>query len=178
VTVNSAECHQVDASCKIRIYACCNWPSRYGLLVHPVIKDEALWTVSAQITPAAINRGLRSNPKSPFASAAISLLLAHIIAISFGSVNLYLGFLRLDPWPLPIRKCSRNPLHMRAKSGSWSIIISFLTARCSNGDWQMGKISLHQIPTRLWCYLPFFNVDSAYPLANSSAASLITMRSS
>jgi hypothetical protein len=125
-----------------------NWPSHRGPLVHPVIKDEALWTVGAQIAHVAINRGLRSNPKPHFTSTAISLL-ARITAISSDSVNLRLGFLPLDPWPLLVRKCSRNPLHTRAKSGSWSIIISFLTARCSNGDQQMWKISLHRIPTTL-----------------------------
>jgi hypothetical protein len=74
-----------------------NWLSRFGPLVHQVIKDEALWTVSAQIAPAAINRGLRSNPKPPFTSVAIYLLLAHNVAISFDSVNLCLGFFPLDP---------------------------------------------------------------------------------
>jgi hypothetical protein len=63
---------------------------------------------------------------------------------------------------------------MRVKSKSWSIIISFLTGKCSDGDRLMGKTSLHRIATRLWCYLPFSNVDSAYPLANSSVASFIT----
>jgi hypothetical protein len=61
VFFNSAECHQVNASFKFRIGACNNWssvwnncPSHCGPLVHYVISDDVLWTVTAQIAHAAI----------------------------------------------------------------------------------------------------------------------------
>jgi hypothetical protein len=185
VSVNSAKCHQVNASFNFRIGVCNNWLSDWnnclsqcGPLVHSIILDDMMLTVTAQITLAAIKWWLRPNAKAPFTSATIFVLLAHSNTISCDSVKLRLGFFPLAPWPLPIRKCSKNPLQMRVKSGSWSEIISFLAGKCFDGDRLLGKISLHRIPTRLWCYLPFFNADSAYPLANSSAASFITTRSS
>jgi hypothetical protein len=90
--------------------------SHCGPLVHRVIKCQALWTISAQNAPATINMELTSNPKPTATSTAISLHLTHIAAISCNLVNLRLGFLPLDPWSLPVQKCSKNPLHMRAKS--------------------------------------------------------------
>jgi hypothetical protein len=178
VPVNSAESHQINASFKFWIGACNNWLSawnnylsHYGPLVHFVISSNVLSVVTAQITPATIKRWLRPNPKVPFTFIIISVLLAHANAISCNSVNICLWFFLLTPWPLPIRKCSKNTLQMRGKSWSYSRIISFLTRKCSDDDRLMGKISLHQILMRLWCYLTFSNADSAYPLVNSSALS-------
>jgi hypothetical protein len=107
--------------------------------MHHVIKSWALYTVTAQIALAAINRGLRSNPKSPLTSATISLQLVHTTTISWDLVNLRLGFLPLYQRSLPVRKCSKIPLQMRGKSCSWPIIISFLTTWCSTGSRQWGR---------------------------------------
>jgi hypothetical protein len=152
VSIKSAMCHQVNASFKFRIGACKKWPSDWnnypshcGPLVHSVISGDVLWTVHAQITPVATSRWLRSNPKAPFTSAAISILLAHTNAISCDSLNLHLGFFPLPSWSLLVWKCSKNRLQMRTKSRSWFRIISFLIEKCSNSDQLMGKISLHWI---------------------------------
>jgi hypothetical protein len=123
VPVNSAECHQVNASFKFRIGACNNcssaWnncPSRCGPLVHSVISGNMLPTITTQIAPAAIKWGLGQTLKHPFTSVGIFVLLTHTNDISYDSVNLRLGFFPLAPWMLLIQKCSKNPLQMRAKS--------------------------------------------------------------
>jgi hypothetical protein len=54
-------------------------------------------TVCAQIAPAIINTGVRSNSKVPFTSTAVSVLLAHTNAISCDLVNHRLGFFPLTP---------------------------------------------------------------------------------
>jgi hypothetical protein len=51
----------------------------------------------AQIASATINTGVRSNPKVPFTSTAISILLAHTNAISCDLVNHRLGLFPLTP---------------------------------------------------------------------------------
>jgi hypothetical protein len=60
VSVKLAMCHQVNGSFKFRIGACNKWLSDWnnclsqrGLLVHSVISSDVMWTVHAQITPAA-----------------------------------------------------------------------------------------------------------------------------
>jgi hypothetical protein len=82
--------------------------------MQPVISGDALWNISAQFTPAATNRGLRKTinyhiPPPPF-------LFPLCAAISYDLVNLCLGFHPLEPWSLPVQKCSNNSLQMRAKS--------------------------------------------------------------
>jgi hypothetical protein len=54
-------------------------------------------TMCAQIAPAAINMGVRSNAKVPFTSVTIFVLLAHTNAISCDLVNHCLGFFPLTP---------------------------------------------------------------------------------
>jgi hypothetical protein len=66
-----------------------NCASRHVPLVH--------CTVCAQIAPTAINTGVRSNPKVPFTSTAISIILAHTNDISCNLVNHRLVFFPLTP---------------------------------------------------------------------------------
>jgi hypothetical protein len=61
VSVNSAECHQVNTYFKFRIGAYNKWLSVWnnclshcGPLVHFVISGDVLWTVITQIAPTAI----------------------------------------------------------------------------------------------------------------------------
>jgi hypothetical protein len=131
-----------------------------------------------KLPPASINMGVRSKPKVPFTSSAIPVLLTHIDAISCNLVNHRLGFFPLTPMAASHPEMFQKFTTYESEIRSWSGIISFLNGKCSNGDRLMGKISLHRIPMRLWCYLPFFNADSAYPLGNSSAASFIITRPS
>jgi hypothetical protein len=60
VSVKSVMCHQVNSSFKFRIGACNKWssdwnncPNHCRQLVHSVISGDVLWTVHAQIAPAA-----------------------------------------------------------------------------------------------------------------------------
>jgi hypothetical protein len=135
-------------------------------------------TVCAQIAPVAINTGVRSNPIVPFTSAAISILLEHTNAISCNLVNHHLGFFPLTPMassrPKMFQKSIEDESEIR------KLIHNHFLSKWegSDGDRLMGKISLHWIPMTLWCYLPFFNADSTYPLVNSSVASFIITRSS
>jgi hypothetical protein len=58
---------------------------------------SALYCVCAQITPTAINMGVRSNPKVPFTTATIPVLLVHTNTVSCDLVNHHLGFFPLTP---------------------------------------------------------------------------------
>jgi hypothetical protein len=66
-----------------------NCASRLVPLVH--------CTMCTQIAPAAINTGVRSNPKVPFTFVVVSALLTHTNAISCDLVNHCLGFFPLTP---------------------------------------------------------------------------------